>query len=72
MTIFDDLNIAVTKVTASFNELDTAIQAEIKAMQTGVNAGDLSAVQSAIDNLSALSAKMSTDVASLNASLVMV
>lgn len=69
MTIFDDLNTAVTTVTDSFNKLDEAIQAEIAAIQNGLNTGNSPAIQSAIDSLGKLSARMTADVASLAASI---
>ncbi len=69
MAALDDLNTAVTQLAANFTALDTAIQAEIKALTDALAAGNPVAVSTAAANISAVSAKMATDAAALVASV---
>lgn len=83
MTLQDDLAAAVATLSSNMDSLgtaivsnDTAIQAEVAALTAAINGGDQTAMQTAINNISAASSKaadaakaIQAETATLTASL---
>ncbi len=67
MGAVDNLTAAIDALEAKVVELDAALQKEVKQLADALAAGDPVAVQAAADRITALSAKLTTDVAALQA-----
>ena len=69
MAAIDDLNGAVSALSANFATLDAAIQQGVAAILAGVSSNDDAAVEAAAQAIGTVSTKMATDAASITAAL---
>lgn len=69
MSVQDDLTAAVQTLTDNVAAHDVAVQAEIKALQDALAAGDTTAVQTAISNIASMSSKVADETKQLADSL---
>jgi hypothetical protein len=69
MSAVDDLNGAVVSLASGFQSLDTAVQAEIVALQEALSNSDQPAIEQAVANISTITNKMATDAAALTSSI---
>jgi PAB1-binding protein PBP1 len=69
MSAATDLNNAVTALATGFAALDTAVHAELTALQDALANDNTDAINQAIANISAVTNKMAGDAAALTASI---